>query len=830
MSNGPLRRLGPYWIGRQLGAGGMGAVHLAMRVADGDFTRVVVAKRVLEGQMSPSRRKSILREARLASRLRHANVVPSLDVLTDGDDVWVIFEYVEGESLLRLSYSLWNRDEAVPLEIAAAIVIQVLDGLGAAHDAVGEDGAPLKIVHRDVSPHNVIVGTDGVARITDFGIASASGESTTAADAEHIKGKVAYLAPEQLRGRPADHRADLYASGVLLWELIAGRHMLEGAATEVLFRAMDFTPVAPSTEREGAPTILDAVVLRALSRSPEDRYPTADAMARAIEEVVRPASARTVAAWVKELAGPALALRARAVSELNEGRAPGPPAPRDSSPRDDAALEGPAPASTAFFDTDRKRVVGRRLPWLTIGLGVLAAGLAISLVVVMRNRGPSRPDLSSTSSGDPQSEASAVALPSTVAPTSTSVTSVSPPLDTALSASASAIAIASVSATVTSTSVAPVTAVAPAPKACVTDMSVGALWICARRTDDKWGCIGANDEGQLARRTAADADPAWLPIERLEKTPINVAGCRFPCALTQEGEVYCWGSYLGTAVYEPTKIPFGDSISELTFTGDQFTCARGSAGVSCWSNAPTNGLTGTSVPKTWPPATMESLAAYSSLAFGYQFGCGVRKAEPAIVDCWGLNDQHQLGLGDVTPRDKPTALSAFPSNVVKLASTDAATCALLSGDDAGKGAVYCWGGNSFYESASETDEDVSTPKPVAGLSQVIDIATGQGHFCALDVKGSVQCWGNNLYGQLGRPKLRRGLPMSVQLPPAKAIRAAINNSCALTKAGLLYCWGDNTAFQLGARFPTPCGGGNTPDPRDDMYCSDAPRVVPIPCP
>jgi serine/threonine-protein kinase len=173
----------------------------------------------------------MLDEARLASRIRHPNVVSVLDVVTDDDELLIVMEYVHGESLANLRRTTAAEGAGLPLGLAVHTVAGVFHGLHAAHEARSERGEPLEIIHRDVSPQNVLVGIDGIARLIDFGMAKATGH-VQVTHASQLKGKLAYMAPEQIARAPVDRRVDIYAASVVLWESLTGRRLIAGE-TEV---------------------------------------------------------------------------------------------------------------------------------------------------------------------------------------------------------------------------------------------------------------------------------------------------------------------------------------------------------------------------------------------------------------------------------------------------------------------------------------------------------------------------------------------------------------------------------------------------------------------
>ncbi len=309
-------RVGRYTIQGEIATGGMATVHYGRLVGPAGFTRGVAIKRLHpQFAKNPDFVAMFLDEARLASRIQHPNVVPILDVVAEGAELFLVMEFVPGESLSKLVKSAPG---GLPITIALSLAVGMLEGLHAAHKALGEDGKPLMIVHRDVSPQNVIVGVDGIARLIDFGVAKATGNATMTRDGQ-VKGKVAYMAPEQLRSEPVDCRADIYAASVVLWEMLTGRRFFGSADSEaaLMLRVLNEAITPPSAERKEVPPELDAVVLKGLSRDAKERFGSAQEMVQALERVAQPAAARDVARWVELKAGEAVALRAQALADFD---------------------------------------------------------------------------------------------------------------------------------------------------------------------------------------------------------------------------------------------------------------------------------------------------------------------------------------------------------------------------------------------------------------------------------------------------------------------------------------------------------------------------------
>ena len=426
---------GRYVIGDEIAAGGMATVHLGRMLGDAGFARTVAIKRLHpQYAKDPDFAAMLLDEGRLASRIQHLNVVPTLDVVASHGDLFMVMEYVHGEPLNGLLRVIARKKGKIPPRIVAAIVSGALRGLHAAHEAHDERGRGLGVVHRDVSPQNIIVGVDGVARVLDFGIAKAAGRAH-ATQTGQIKGKFAYMPPEQLQGQELDRRADIYAAGVVLWEALVGGRLFLGT-DQVPNIAQLLAPKVdpPSSRVPGLPPAYDRVTLRALARKPVGRFPTALEMAEALEAcgpVARPAE---VGAWVVATAGEALAERARRIAAIEGELArkirnsirlldtleetitdmlelPLPPLPaawlkpRPAPPAEPAA---PAPAEPEPAP-DTPRPSGARRPPIALW-GAIAAALAVIAILVMTGDEPVSP------AAAPGESASAPPSAPTVAP------------------------------------------------------------------------------------------------------------------------------------------------------------------------------------------------------------------------------------------------------------------------------------------------------------------------------------------------------------------------------------------------------------------------------
>ncbi|MEQ8278007.1 MAG: serine/threonine-protein kinase [Deltaproteobacteria bacterium] len=269
-----------------LAQGGMGRVELVVR-SEGTFKRLYAVKRLLEGLRSDEAvRQAFLDEARIAGLVRHPNVVPVLDVGEDERGPYLVMDYVEGVSVADLMRASVRARRQVPLQVCLRIVAQAAEGLHAAHMLTGEDGASLKLVHRDVSPPNILVGFDGIVRVTDFGVAKALGRLSHTHGAV-LKGKLGYMSPEQLRFEPIDHRSDLFALGVVLFEMLAGRRLYRNKEeTEGTRRLLAEPPPDIGEERDDAPPALVQLLFSMLAKKAEHRPSTAREVRKRLEEMV----------------------------------------------------------------------------------------------------------------------------------------------------------------------------------------------------------------------------------------------------------------------------------------------------------------------------------------------------------------------------------------------------------------------------------------------------------------------------------------------------------------------------------------------------------------
>jgi serine/threonine-protein kinase len=316
--DGP-QKIDRYDLVAEIASGGMATVYLARLSGVGGFRRFVAIKR-LHPHLAKEREfvEMFLDEARLAAGIHHPNVVPILEVGASERGYYLVMEYIEGDTLARLLARAATSGRRLPVQVGVRVVVDMLLGLHAAHELKDEHGGAIELVHRDVSPQNILVGIDGNTRITDFGVARAASR-LSATRAGQLKGKIAYMAPEQAVGDPTvDRRADVFSAGIVLWEVLAAKRLFKAeneAATlsRVISEPIpDIWEVNPEINKE-----LGEVVMKALARDRDERYSNCQDLADDLERIAAPmkqlAPTREVAGYVGEVIGQEIAQQREAV-------------------------------------------------------------------------------------------------------------------------------------------------------------------------------------------------------------------------------------------------------------------------------------------------------------------------------------------------------------------------------------------------------------------------------------------------------------------------------------------------------------------------------------
>ncbi len=386
-SVGPGHRLGRYELLSLIARGGMAEVWSARQTGELGFSRIVALKTIRPDHTDENAfRKAFLEEARIASRLRHVNVVEVLD-LGDKPVLFQAMSLIEGDSVGGLLEELRDRaqDKVVGIRpaIAARIMIDALAGLHAAHELCDERAAPMKLVHRDVSPQNILVGVDGVAKLADFGIAKARGRLAEETEIGQLRGKLGYLSPEQIQRMPLDRRSDLFSAGIVLWEMLTGQPLFRGAdILETIGKISHGSIPDPRVHVRELPEDLVAVCMRALDRDRNARWQSAQAMGDALDwaarRVAQLASPREVGALVQELSGGRIAAQR---AEIERALTAGVPAVTDRVSTDVSGA--PSEVEPTFSGTELHALPRRRNKIAAIAAGALmvctvAAGWAWS--------------------------------------------------------------------------------------------------------------------------------------------------------------------------------------------------------------------------------------------------------------------------------------------------------------------------------------------------------------------------------------------------------------------------------------------------------------------
>ncbi|MBK6465011.1 MAG: serine/threonine protein kinase [Myxococcales bacterium] len=399
-ADGMPKRFGKYTLLRKLAQGGMAELFLAIQRSVAGFEKLIVIKRILPAvSQDTAFIEMLLHEARVAATLSHPNVCQTFDVGQVDGSYFIAMEHVHGEDLRSIVRQMKKRDvNEFPVEHALAIILGMCAGLAYAHEHHDMNGQPLHIVHRDVSPQNVVVTFGGDVKIVDFGIAKSDKRFAEHTKSGKLKGKVPYMSPEQARGEAVDARTDIFATGIMLFELTTGKRLFKGGSEfETLKLICDEEYPLPSQVRSDYPKDLEAIVMRALAKNKDERYPSARAMQRDLEEFVRRhrvgVSSLALHGFMQSLFEDKLAAQKEALSQgkqladiIDSQHAHASMRPPESTMEFDAFTNGarlvtpsmPAAAHTVTDAVAHGR--GARGPWFAVGVGaavLLAIGAGV---------------------------------------------------------------------------------------------------------------------------------------------------------------------------------------------------------------------------------------------------------------------------------------------------------------------------------------------------------------------------------------------------------------------------------------------------------------------
>ncbi len=323
MGEQTTKSIGRYQLLAKIATGGMAEIWLARQTGIGGFEKIVVVKRILPHLATEKAFvEMFLDEAVIAAQLNHPNVVQIYDLGQADDDYFIAMEYLEGESLGHLVSQGVQKGKPISAALSASIMAQVCDGLHYAHTFEDDEGNPLGIVHRDISPHNIIIMFSGVAKIVDFGIAKAATKMHQT-QVGTLKGKLAYMAPEQCMGHKVDARSDIFALGIVLWELLARKRLFKRDAEPMIIRAIMDEPIPKVRDvRESVPEAYAAVADQALQKEPEERFQSAAAMGAALRSALQmenaDSSVRAIARYVHDVFGDHARTKKRILKEIRE--------------------------------------------------------------------------------------------------------------------------------------------------------------------------------------------------------------------------------------------------------------------------------------------------------------------------------------------------------------------------------------------------------------------------------------------------------------------------------------------------------------------------------
>jgi alpha-tubulin suppressor-like RCC1 family protein len=706
--------------------GGMGYVELVAR-REGRFSRLFARKRLhphLSAQ--PAFRSMFLDEARLAGLIRHPNATGVVEVGEDEDGPFLLMDYVDGVSVAQVLERVEPPERPLPLAFCVSVVAQAARGLHAAHELLGPDGTPLGVVHRDISPKNLLLGFDGWLRVTDFGIAKAKGnvEQTMVGV---LKGNIGYMAPEYLSFREVDQRSDLFALGVVLYELLTRERLYGGSDSSAIARRILEEPPPDIFETRDVPPELSALSFDLLAKDRELRPQSALAVATQLEEIGASLAAvdgpfDMVGFLERELGG----MRSEREAEVNAALA------RDAL-ESEVAAPGPVAAP-------------RRRGWRARLQGALAIAAALGVVGLgawwlRRSMAPSfAPGAAALWGGGEHNCALRAGQLSCWGNNQRGQLGIGNRYDSRV----------------------PV----PVPIGPVRGVALGDYHSCVLRADGGVACWGRNVRGEIGRPTPTfSTEP--LDVPALGPATAIAAGRQHTCALLAGGKLSCWGAnhsaQLGRPPSEtgepPAEVPGLPPVREI-HAGGANTCARLLDGeIRCWGANESGQLSLADRAPTPTPTLVPGSADFVSFALanndraGSQnpdrsrlasYMCGVTRA--GAVLCWGNNYTGQLG--DATRDNRATATPVFGiDDAIEVAAGDLHACALRRA-----GVVSCWGRNEFG-AVGDGSMGPSTVRaqPVTpfGVEHAVGLALGRAHSCARLASGAVSCWGVNNFGQLG---------------------------------------------------------------------------------
>jgi serine/threonine-protein kinase len=363
----PGHRLDRYELLCPIASGGMATVWLARLRGKRGFEKLVAIKTIkTELIKDPTYHEMFLDEARIASGIQHPNVAQILDLGEQDENLYLVMEWVDGDSLAKVARMAAKKSRPVPVDLALRIMADACAGLHAAHELRGEGGKLLGVVHRDVSPQNILVTNAGAAKVIDFGLAKADHRDAPDTQAGVVKGKLRYLSPEYVNGKGVDRRADVWAAGICLWEIVTGETPYDDLGDIDVVRHLMKPDPAPPVEDERIPAAVRPVLARALASDPADRFPTASAMRRAIEQALddlgKSPTTEDVADFIADVLPELAERRARTVEKVMATLKPSPSLVPEAHVPSPIVVVPPPPASSQAVALVRRKPPSRPPP------------------------------------------------------------------------------------------------------------------------------------------------------------------------------------------------------------------------------------------------------------------------------------------------------------------------------------------------------------------------------------------------------------------------------------------------------------------------------------
>lgn len=754
----------------ELGRGGMAVVYRAKERALGREVAVkVVRPRFHADEEAVSR---LAREARTVAQLEHPNIVSLHAVKKLNNGLALVMQIVPGMTLkaaLAGGPLQADRAELVLKDIARALAYAHRCG----------------VVHRDVKPENIFIDdVTGRALLSDFGVARSITENTELTATGTAIGTPTYMSPEQIDGGSLDGRSDLYALGMVGWEMLSGQRPWMGESLySVIYRQKHDLPTPLDVLRNDVPPRLQYLVEGLMAKRPDHRWPSAARFLTLLSSTEklpgfkewqsaakkrRKAGARTArTVEVQSVSPQSSTVQFRrgetpaglTPTSLNKASLNTPPeGARAPSPWGQSAIQGP-------FDAPARA----RRPWLMAAAITAVALLGVLGAMKLRSPAPARTMPDSIRIADagtveapflPPADSAAGVVADSLPPSlaTAAVESLPPPTGTVVATTPPVVA-------------PPQPAPTPIPKAPATDTTTPAP-------------------------PAVEPEPAGVSFPADRAT--IAAGVRHSCMLDGNGRALCWGNnengQLGDGSFAERAVPApvaGDFAFSFLSSGGAHSCGVSRDGDAyCWGANESGQLgDGTSTPRS-APVRVSGSASFRSLRAGRFHTCGLSGG--GTVHCWGSNNRGQLGDGSRAGRSSPVSVT-LGSPAGAIAVGNAHTCAITR-----SGEAFCWGRNDLGQLGDGTTTDRNTPTAVAGTVRFVSLAAGLLHTCGVSTDGDLYCWGSNRYGQLGAPGANGAAPQKVDGAGGfVTVSSGNDHTCARGRDGRGWCWGRNAYGQLG---------------------------------